>query len=135
MNGSPTRATRTHGGSGTYVGDTAPDPALLARMVDPSQASDPALPGNASRLSQRARELLASVGASDLQVGAFVPGIPDVSQFPRGVWQRLITKVWKTASQEQLGYGSRHGYPPLKRALTEYLSLARGVDCSRNRSS
>ena len=122
--------THTHGGSGTYVGDTAPDPALLARMVDPSQASDPALPGNASRLSQRARELLASVGASDLQVGAFVPGIPDVSQFPRGVWQRLITKVWKTASQEQLGYGSRHGYPPLKRALTEYLSLARGVDCS-----
>ncbi|MGO4328075.1 PLP-dependent aminotransferase family protein [Cupriavidus sp. 2TAF22] len=122
--------THTHGGSGTYVGDTAPDPALLARILDTSPTADPVLPSVASRLSLRAHELLASVGASDLQVGAFVPGIPDVSQFPRGVWQRLITKVWKTASQEQLGYGSRHGCPPLKRALTEYLTLARGVDCT-----
>lgn len=122
--------THTHGGSGTYVGNTAPDPALLSSMVDPGQLGQAFLPSDESRLSRRARELLAGVGASDLQVGAFVPGIPDVSQFPRAVWQRLITKVWKTASQEQLGYGSRHGYPPLKRALTEYLTLARGVDCS-----
>ncbi|MDK2661164.1 PLP-dependent aminotransferase family protein [Cupriavidus consociatus] len=120
--------TQTHGGSGTYVGNTAPDPALLASMAGVDQ--QPPYPGDESRLSQRARELLAHVGVSDVQAGAFVPGIPDVSQFPRGVWQRLITKAWKFASQEQLGYGSRHGFPPLKRALTEYLALARGVDCS-----
>ncbi|QBY55651.1 PLP-dependent aminotransferase family protein [Cupriavidus oxalaticus] len=122
--------TQTHGGSGTYVGYTAPDPALVASMVNVGQLGHPMLANDQARLSQRARELLANVGASDLQAGAFVPGIPDVGQFPRSVWQRLITKVWKTANAEQLGYGSRHGHPPLKRALAEYLTLARGVDCS-----
>ncbi|MGO4813251.1 PLP-dependent aminotransferase family protein [Cupriavidus sp. 2MCAB6] len=122
--------TQTHGGSGTYVGDTAPDPAVLDRVPDLSQQDKIEQASDATRLSARARELLAGAGASDLQVGAFVPGIPDVRQFPRGVWQRLITKVWKSASQEQLGYGSRHGYRPLKRALAEYLALARGVDCA-----
>lgn len=121
--------TQTLGGSGTYVCDTAPDPALLDRMIDSSHAAGTTASRGDSRLSARASELLSNAGASDLQVGAFVPGIPDVSQFPRSVWQRLITRIWKTAGQGQLGYGSRHGHPPLKRALSEYLTLARGVNC------
>ncbi|MFJ1259198.1 PLP-dependent aminotransferase family protein [Cupriavidus sp. CuC1] len=122
--------TLTQGGSGTYVGNAPPDPALRERVFGLSQASEIAPLREASRLSARARELLDGAGASDRQVGSFVLGIPDVRQFPRATWQRLITQVWKAACQEQLGYGTRHGCPPLKRALAQYLALARGVDCS-----
>ncbi|MGO4815538.1 PLP-dependent aminotransferase family protein [Cupriavidus sp. 2MCAB6] len=121
--------TLTHGGSGTYVGDAPPDPVLRDCGSGVSQAEEVAAVREASRLSARGRELLDGAGASDRQVGSFVLGIPDVRQFPRAIWQRIITQVWKTASQEQLGYGTRHGCPPLKRALAEYLALARGVDC------
>nr|WP_063791592.1 PLP-dependent aminotransferase family protein [Burkholderia ambifaria] len=121
---------RASGGSGTYVSDTAPDASLIDRMAGTSRTTNDWIARQGSRLAARAMDLLVNAGASDYQVGAFVPGIPDIGEFPRVVWQRLIAKVWRTAGQGQLGYGSRHGYPPLKRALAEYLTLARGVACS-----
>lgn len=122
--------TRASGRSGTYVNDVAPDSLSTDRVACTSRSKSDWNAGKGSRLAVRARDLLVNAGASDYQVGAFVPGIPDIGEFPRVVWQRLIGKVWRTAGQGQLGYGSRHGYPPLKRALAEYLTLARGVVCS-----
>jgi GntR family transcriptional regulator / MocR family aminotransferase len=122
--------TTTEVGSGTYVSNTMPDPAGLKKVADLTTSAPNARAGKQTvTFSARAQTLMARAGASEIQVGAFVPGIPDVSQFPNRIWSKLLTKQWKEISPEHLGYGSSLGYPPLKRALAEYLRLARGVHC------
>jgi GntR family transcriptional regulator/MocR family aminotransferase len=117
-------------GSGTFVNNTVPDPTVLPRL---QQASDPRTltqqASPASALSDRALRLIARAGASEYQVGAFVPGVPDVAHFPHAIWNRLVAKTCRNPSADLMGYGSSRGYPPLKRALAEYLRLARGVRC------
>ncbi|CFM10786.1 transcriptional regulator [Bordetella pertussis] len=67
--------------------------------------------------------------ASDRQWGAFVAGVPDVSLFPRAVWQRLQSRRWRQAPPELLTYAYGAGYMPLRRALAEHLRLSRSVKC------
>jgi len=126
--------TTTEIGSGTYVSNTMPDPAVLKKVADLTKIPAKSIVGKNKRagkitISKRAETLLARAGASEIQVGAFVPGIPDVSQFPTKIWSKLLSKQWKDVSADQLGYGNSQGYLPLKRALAEYLRLARGVQC------
>lgn len=112
-------------GAGTFIADTAPDEinerAALAAPVDDS--------GHAS-LSQRGRQLIAHAGASDVQWGAFLPGVPDVSQFPNKIWSRLQNKVWRRSRVDLLTYGQSGGYRPLRAAIADYLRVARSVNCS-----
>ncbi|MFA6312901.1 MAG: PLP-dependent aminotransferase family protein [Sterolibacterium sp.] len=120
----------TEVGRGTFISDTVPDPSVLSKVPDLTQHSgDQGKTSQRSSISRRAELLMSRPGASEIQVGAFVPGIPDVSHFPYKVWNRLLAKQWKSETSERLGYGSSRGYLPLKRALAEYLRLARGVRC------
>ena len=48
------------------------------------------LPANAE-LSSRAQRVLGGPGASMIQSGAFVPGIPDIAQFPMRKWRQLYS--------------------------------------------
>ena len=121
--------TTTEVGSGTFVSNTVPDPAVLKKVADLTKRPVQSKPGKIVAISARAQMLVSRAGASEIQVGAFVPGIPDVSQFPKKIWSKLLSKQWSGANSEMLGYGSSLGFPPLKRALAEYLRLARGVQC------
>jgi GntR family transcriptional regulator/MocR family aminotransferase len=141
-------------GSGTYVADTRPDAAAM--RVKPSgrtaqPAVTPATPGmpstsasatstatqgktpgepTAPLLSNRGRQLIARAGVAPKQWGAFMPGVPDVTEFPARTWSRLQARLWKEANPELLTYAPGGGYRPLRRALSDYLRVARSVKCS-----
>ncbi|RJF97479.1 PLP-dependent aminotransferase family protein [Noviherbaspirillum saxi] len=109
-------------GAGTYVADTVPDQ-FSQRQFPKAAAPD------GPELSARGAKLIAQAGASDLQWGAFMPGVPDVTQFPHRVWSRLQNKHWRRSRAELLTYGGAGGHAPLREAIAEHLRIARSVNC------
>jgi GntR family transcriptional regulator/MocR family aminotransferase len=85
------------------------------------------LPANAE-LSSRAQRVLGGPGASMIQSGAFVPGIPDIAQFPMRKWRQLYSSVTVPQNALLLSY-STGGYGPLKRAIRDFLARWRNLDC------
>ncbi|CAB3772026.1 MocR-like pyridoxine biosynthesis transcription factor PdxR [Paraburkholderia solisilvae] len=81
-------------------------------------------------LSVRGKRLIRQAGVSAKQWGAFMPGVPDVSEFPARTWSRLQAKLWKQANPDLLTYAPGGGYRPLRRALSDYLRVARSVNCT-----
>ncbi|WP_244511310.1 PLP-dependent aminotransferase family protein [Vreelandella arcis] len=67
-------------------------------------------------------------GASTVQSGAFVPGIPDIAQFPMRKWRQLYASVTVPQNALLLSY-STGGYGPLKRAIKEFLERWRNIRC------
>jgi GntR family transcriptional regulator / MocR family aminotransferase len=57
----------------------------------------------------------------------FRPGISAFDRFPFDVWNRLTNRHWKKHSSPILSYGDPAGYLPLRRAILEYMTLARGI--------
>ena len=114
----------TQGGSGTYVADTSPD------RVDEGQ---PGAPRRAvrdrHRLSARGKRTIELSGVSKQQWGAFMPGVPDVTQFPLKAWTRLQSRIWRSPKPELMTYAPGGGYRPLRRALADYLRVARSANC------
>lgn len=112
-------------GRGTFVADTAPD-----RIAGFDLITAPARRGNdGGSLSCRGKVLLENAGAGKRQWGAFVPGVPDVTQFPARVWSRIESRLWRRLSPEMMSYASGGGYAPLREVLVDYLRTARGVRC------
>ncbi|SAK74234.1 MocR-like pyridoxine biosynthesis transcription factor PdxR [Caballeronia ptereochthonis] len=109
-------------GSGTYVADTAPREGAVAK-ARPEEAKKPCT------ISRRGERLIAQAGVSPKQWGAFMPGVPDVAEFPSRTWSRLQARLWKRASPDLLTYAPGGGYRPLRRALSDYLRVARSVKC------
>jgi len=85
-------------------------------------------PPDSSRLSRRAQSVLGSAGASPIQSGAFIPGIPDITHFPMRKWRQLYTSVTVPHNALLLSYSSG-GYGPLKRAIRDFLWRWRGIRC------
>ncbi len=115
----------TRVGAGTFVADTVPDqiPEPAPGAAGLKRASDPGL-------SARGTQLVKQAGAYRLQWGAFMPGVPDVTQFPSRTWSRLQNKYWRRARPDLLTYGHGAGYLPLREAIAEYLRVARSVNCT-----
>lgn len=59
----------------------------------------------------------------------FEPGIPAIDQGLLRLWWRLLNKQWKKA-RPSLGYQGSLGYMPLRKAISVYLAVARGVHCA-----
>jgi GntR family transcriptional regulator/MocR family aminotransferase len=119
-------------GSGTYVADLAID-----HMERPSRASTARRQARAAaqvppRLSARGREVVAGIGFSSRQWGAFMPGVPDVTEFPARLWARLHNRHWRSAAPERLSYAPEGGLPALRSALAGHLRTARSVHCQPN---
>ncbi|MBN3853290.1 PLP-dependent aminotransferase family protein [Paraburkholderia sp. Ac-20340] len=132
-------------GSGTYVADTRPDtaavgPRPVARAEDDGEGSagsgdEPAAQEAKAAcprgdMSVRGQRLIDQAGVSAKQWGAFMPGVPDVAEFPARTWSRLQSRLWKSVSHDLLTYAPGGGYRPLRRALSDYLRVARSVRCS-----
>lgn len=80
------------------------------------------------QLSTRAQQVLRWPGASTVQSGAFVPGIPDIAQFPMRKWRQLYASVTVPQNALLLSY-STGGYGPLKRAIRDFLARWRNISC------
>ncbi|WP_251975807.1 aminotransferase-like domain-containing protein [Salinicola avicenniae] len=83
---------------------------------------------SAPALSARADAVLAEVGASHIQSGAFVPGVPDIMHFPIAKWRHLYSRITAPHNTLMLSYSSG-GYGPLKRAIADFLERWRGIRC------
>ena len=78
----------------------------------------------------QAQALLKTAQASEQQWGAFMPGVPDVTQFPRAAYARIHNRLLRHAGPQLLTYGTRGGVEALKQALAEHLRVARSVNCA-----
>lgn len=93
-----------------------------------SRPATPSLTVGNTQLSSRAQRVLDGPGASMIQSGAFVPGIPDIAQFPMRKWRQLYASVTVPQNALLLSY-STGGYGPLKRAIRDFLSRWRNINC------
>ncbi|TKC92390.1 PLP-dependent aminotransferase family protein [Trinickia terrae] len=112
-------------GRGTFVADSAPDEIVEA----PEAPAQPPAP-TAQALSVRGARLVAGSGVSKRQMGAFMPGVPDVSRFPAQVWNRISSKYWRRLRPELLTYAPGGGLALLRHALADYLRTSRSVRCT-----
>ncbi|MCG8383089.1 MAG: PLP-dependent aminotransferase family protein [Gammaproteobacteria bacterium] len=111
-------------GAGSFVTSTTPESQLHASRTTPL----PALTMT-SRLSRRGQRLASS---SPRQAGeafnAFAPGTPELKQFPRQVWARLLSR--HARDTRLLSYSASAGYAPLRETLADYLQACRAVQCT-----
>ena len=104
-------------GDGTYVSDVvdaASKPAAPKRLIGTRREG----------LSRRGTAIVNSAASSVIQNGAFMPGVPDVEQFPFALWRRLLAKYLNEGQSRLLHY-THLGYGPLKVALAGYLRVTR----------
>ncbi|SDB82803.1 MocR-like pyridoxine biosynthesis transcription factor PdxR [Acinetobacter boissieri] len=115
-------------GRGTWVVEQLPDTYLSlpkAIFTQPEQAVQ-----SYCQLSQRGSQLVGYAAASPHQWGAFVPGAPDVTEFPHHIFSRIQAKLSKSPQVEQLIYSNAGGCALLRQALAEHLRVARSVQCN-----
>jgi GntR family transcriptional regulator/MocR family aminotransferase len=122
-------------GSGTYVCAGLPDDALHARRRgDGARARQTTATALAARIAtppppaRITTEPMEAAGTS-----AFRTGLPALDLFPVALWSRIVARRWRSVEGEEaerlLGYGYPLGYPPLRRAIADYVTLSRGVRC------
>ena len=57
----------------------------------------------------------------------FLPGVPDLTSFPRNDWMWALREAHRTAPAAALGYGDPRGQLRLREVLTSYLRRVRGA--------
>jgi GntR family transcriptional regulator/MocR family aminotransferase len=112
-------------GSGTFVAETTPE-SQLATGRGAAAAPARAAP---VRLARRAQALVDDASAAARQWGAFMPGVPDVTQFPHRAFGRIVARLWRDPAPELLTYSHGGGHPALREAVAEHLRVARAVRC------
>lgn len=61
---------------------------------------------------------------------AFRPSVAAMDLFPVEPWGRLLSRSWRRASLQTLGYGEPLGHRPLRESIAQYLRVSRGVICT-----
>ena len=100
--------------------------AALAPERKQGKRSAPAVPP--AGLSQRVRNLRPVSGPAE-RMGAFVPGVPALDQFPMALWRRMMERALRAVTVTQLNYGDPAGEPQLREAIADHLRASRGVVC------
>lgn len=57
----------------------------------------------------------------------FSTGRPDLSSFPRALWQRTLSQSMQTLSAADYGYTGPEGYAPLRAEIAAWLARSRGI--------
>jgi GntR family transcriptional regulator/MocR family aminotransferase len=113
-------------GSGTYVATVLPDALLDAGAFSPSIAT----PHRTRRLSDIARRARPFQGSTVEPARAFRANQPALDLFPTTLWARIAGRRLRQTTRSLLKGCDVMGYPPLQRAIAEYLGTARGVVCA-----
>ncbi len=112
-------------GSGTFVADLSTEHMPRIDMAAARRASD----DEPARLSARGQAVVAGASASPVQWGAFMPGVPDVTEFPSRHFSRILARLWRRPAPQLLTYAHGGGHPALRAALADHLRVARSVQC------
>jgi len=117
-------------GAGTVVARALPDD--LTNVAGRLALDNGAAPArNRPRISRRGRSLSAARACCDVPtLRPFQPGWPALDQVPLDLWWRLAMRVGRRLGRELLGHGDPAGYPPLRKAIAEYVAVSRGVRCA-----
>ncbi|MCB9992124.1 MAG: PLP-dependent aminotransferase family protein [Hyphomicrobiaceae bacterium] len=108
-------------GSGTQLADI---PRSLFQQPAPPPANElPRLSQRGGRMARRAMDQMIPG-----QV-AFHPGYPEIGTFPFATWARLLANSSRRMNEDIFGYIHAGGYPKLRSAIADYLSISRGVKC------
>jgi GntR family transcriptional regulator / MocR family aminotransferase len=114
------------GSAGSYVASVRID---ASRAKRGPRARDARL----DDLTRRATELARTATGLPHVRPAPVPfriGEPALDLFPARLWARLYARRARRSGGALLGYGSDHGYRPLRAAIADYVSAARGVNAT-----
>jgi len=114
-------------GRGTYVEDLSQDLIDHPSVLRNGGAKRPAASVDRG-LSMRGQDLINHVGFSNRQMGAFMPGIPDVAGFPFKAWMSIQNRQWRRDASKLMSYAPAGGYDPLRHAVSEYLGSVRSVN-------
>src|SRR5262249_30614168 len=97
-----------------------------------SPGSKPAPPPPVSAYARRLTALLGTPSTRSSRAGLrydFRYGEPSIDEFPREIWRRLLAARARRPARDAFGYEDPAGYPPLRAALAEYRTRARGARC------
>ncbi len=114
-------------GHGTWVAEQLPEAFL--NTPNGKQRVGLRNPPRSYQLSQRGSQLIGYAGASPYQWGAFVPGAPDVTEFPHHIFSRIQARLSREPDIHHLIYSNAGGCTELRSALADYLRVARSVQC------
>lgn len=114
-------------GSGTYVNHTLPEQLLHAHR-GPSQGH-PMSPISKS-VQHRPPRIGGLPGDDAPSTRAFRANQPALDLFPTTLWAQVAGRRLRRASTRDLYTCGAMGYTPLRAAVAQYLSTARGVRCS-----
>jgi GntR family transcriptional regulator/MocR family aminotransferase len=114
-------------GSGTYVSAVLPDDLLNVVRGAPVRPGTSRVPRR--HLSSYARRVRGEAFAQR-PVRAFRANLPALDQFPTALWAQLAARRMRSAPASLLIGCGAMGYEPLRRAVADYLSASRGVNCA-----
>jgi len=115
-------------GAGSFVPTHLPQELTSTLEQRSNTHRDTTPPRYQLRPSKRAANLSAMVQKIEPRV-AFAPGLPEVDRFPFKEWARLLGRHWRRPRKDLLVSTAPGGYPPLCKAITDYLATARAVFC------
>ena len=115
-------------GSGTFVSRVLPDELLHVRRA--AGRVSPARKQSRRTLSDFARRVAPFPEREVGPVRAFRANLPALDLFPSTLWAQVASRRLRRASTQLLRGGAPVGYRPLQDALADYLTTARGVNCT-----
>jgi GntR family transcriptional regulator/MocR family aminotransferase len=115
-------------GSGTFVSSLLPEEVLQVRGE--SREPSPVPRRRRFRLSNYGRHVHLFSGFEHRPSRAFRCHLPALELFPVDTWAKLSVRRAHRLSHYQLMGCPALGFLPLRKAIAEYLTLSRGVQCS-----
>lgn len=114
-------------GAGSFVSQ-----ALAAHNRSPASPSPPRAPK--SRRPPRLARVIARGSSAFFErlphlPRAFTTALPAFDAFPMALWSRHVAKHWRAHRDVVMGYGSAHGFLPLRKAIATHLRANRGISC------
>jgi GntR family transcriptional regulator / MocR family aminotransferase len=123
-------------GSGTYVSNILPDELLqVAANAKPplpprQQQQQPQQRSRAQKFSAYAKRVQLFPTFAPRPSRAFRPNLPALNLFPTTLWTQVAARRLRKVSTSFLLGCEPLGYLPLRRAVADYLSSSRGVNCT-----
>ncbi len=114
-------------GSGTFVSPILPDTILNAGRPGRAEYTKVSRPRRV--LSKFAGRVSLFPESSPGGARAFRPNSPAIDLFPTGLWAQIAAKRLRRATTSDLSGCVTFGFSPLRAAVADYLTSARGVKC------